>query len=60
MVKNKLANSRDSREVGSVTGLGRCPGVGNGNPFQYLAWKISWAKKPGRLLSMRLQRVGHC
>ena len=22
-------------------------------------WKISWAEEPGRLQSMRLQRVGH-
>ena len=57
VVKNKSANARDSR--GSVTGLGRPPGVGNGNPLQYLAWKISWAEEPGRLLSTRLQRVGH-
>ena len=24
-----------------------------------LAWKIPWTAKPGRLLSMGLQRVGH-
>ena len=24
-----------------------------------LAWKISWTEEPGRLQSMRLQRVGH-
>ena len=24
-----------------------------------LAWKISWTEKPGRLQSMRWQRVGH-
>ena len=24
-----------------------------------LAWKIPWMEKPGRLQSMRLQRVGH-
>ena len=24
-----------------------------------LAWKIPWTKKPGRLQSMGLQRVGH-
>ena len=24
-----------------------------------LAWKIQWMKKPGRLQSMGLQRVGH-
>ena len=24
-----------------------------------LAWRIPWMAEPGRLLSMRLQRVGH-
>ena len=32
MVKNPLANAEDS---GSVPGLGRSPGEGNGNPLQY-------------------------
>ena len=33
--KNPLANAGDARDAGSVPGLGRCPGVGNGNPLQY-------------------------
>ena len=35
VVKNPLANSGDTGDVGSVPGLGRSPGVGNGNPLQY-------------------------
>ena len=35
-VKNPLANAGD---VGSTPGLGRSPGVGNGNPFQYSCLK---------------------
>ena len=35
MVKNPLANAGDERDVGSVTGLGRSPGGGHGNPLQY-------------------------
>ena len=35
VVKNLPANARDSRDVGSIPGLGRSPGVGNGNPLQY-------------------------
>jgi len=35
--------------VGSVPGLGRSLGVGNGNPLQILAWKIPWAEKPSWL-----------
>ena len=32
MVKNPPANAR---EASSITGLGRSPGEGNGNPLQY-------------------------
>ena len=35
MVKNPPANAGESRDMGSVPGLGRCPGVGNGYPLQY-------------------------
>ena len=35
MVKNPLAKSGNTRDMGSVPGLGRSPGVGNGNPLQY-------------------------
>ena len=35
MVKNWLANAGDRRDVGSIHGLGRYPGGGNGNPLQY-------------------------
>ena len=35
MVKNPPANAGDVRDAGSVPGLGRSPGEGNGNPLQY-------------------------
>ena len=35
VVKNPPANAGDSREAGSILGLGRSPEVGNGNPLQY-------------------------
>ena len=35
MVKNLPANAGD---VGLIPGLGRSPGEGNGNPFQYSCW----------------------
>ena len=35
VVKNPPANARDARDMGSIPGLGRSPGVGNGNPLQY-------------------------
>ena len=35
-------------------------GEGNGTHSSTLAWKIPWMEEPGRLQSMRSQRVGHC
>ena len=35
VVKNPPPNGRDARETGSIPGLGRSHGVGNGNPLQY-------------------------
>ena len=35
MVKNLLANARDAGDVGSIPGLGRSPGEGNGNSLLY-------------------------
>ena len=49
-------------------GLERFPGEGYGNLSlkwematcsSTLAWKIPWTEEPGRLQSMRWQRVGH-
>ena len=33
MVKNLPANAGDTRDVNSISGLGRLPGEGNGNPL---------------------------
>ena len=35
MVENPPAKAGDPGDSGSVPGLGRSPGEGNGNPFQY-------------------------
>ena len=35
VVKNLSASAGDSRDMGSIPGLGRSAGVGNGNPPQY-------------------------
>ena len=35
MVKNLPANVGDERDVGSIPGLERSPGGGNGNPLHY-------------------------
>ena len=33
MVKNLSANAGDTRDADLISGSGRCPGVGNGNPL---------------------------
>ena len=35
VIKNPLANAGDTKDEGSIPGLGRSPGAGNGNPLQY-------------------------
>ena len=35
MVKNPPANAEDTEDAGSIPGLGRALGEGNGNPLQY-------------------------
>ena len=40
MVKNPPINAGDIRDAGSIPGLGRSPGVGNGNLIQY-SWQES-------------------
>ena len=54
MVKNPCANAGDTRDAGSIPGLGRSPGEGNGNPLQYSFLKsymdrrVSWIRVHGR------------
>ena len=54
--KESACNAGD---LGSILGSGRSPGEGNGNPFQYLAWKIPRMELPVGLQSMGKQRVRH-
>ena len=58
-MKNLTANAADTRDLDSVSGSGRFPGVGNGNQSRILAWKISSTEEPGELLSTRSQRARH-
>ena len=48
VVKNLPANTGDIRDVGSTPGSGRSPGGEQGNPLQYLAWRIPVYREPGR------------
>ena len=54
------ASVHNVRDLGSIPGLGRFPGEGNGNSLQYSCLENpmdggAWC----RLLSMGSQRVGH-
>ena len=60
MVKNPPANAEDIGVIGSIPGLGRSPGVGNGNLLQYSCLENSMDRgMPGGLQSMVSQRVRH-
>ena len=73
VVKNLSANAGDIRDLGSIPGLGRSPGGGDGNPLQYsfpleeemaihstiLSWRIPQTEESGELQSMGSRRVGH-
>ena len=50
VIKNLAVNAGDTGDVGSILGMERSPGVGNGNPFHYSclesfmdrrAWRVS-------------------
>ena len=56
VVKNLPANSGDTKDIGSVPGLGRSPGVGNGNLLQNSCLENSMDRGPQ---SMGSQRVRH-
>ena len=58
-MKNLPAKAGDPRDLGSVPGLGRSPGEGNGNPLQYSCQEIPWTEESGGLQSIEWQRVRH-
>ena len=45
-------------DTGSIPGLGRSPGEGNGTHSSYLAWEVAWTEEPGGLQFIGLQIVG--
>ena len=51
MVKNPPANAGGTRDTGSISGWGRYPGVGNGNPHQYFCIENSspWGCKESEM-----------
>ena len=46
-------------DPGSLPGLGRCPGEGNGNPLQYSCLENSMDRGAWQATVNGLQRVGH-
>ena len=59
VVRNPPANAGVAGDLGSIPGLGRSPGGGNGNHSRILAWEIPWTEESGRLQSLGSQRVGY-
>ena len=57
--KESVCNEGDPGDVSLISGLGRSPGEGNGNPLQYSCLENPMGEEPGRLQSMGSQRVGH-
>ena len=49
VVKNLPTNAGDSRDLGSIPGFGRSPGVGSATHFNILTRKIPWTEEPSGL-----------
>ena len=59
MVKNLPADAGDVRDLGLIPGLGRSPGEGNGNPFQYSCLENFMDRGAEQATVHGLQRVRH-
>ena len=59
MVKNLLANARDTGDTGLIPGSGRSPGEGNGNPLQYPFLENSMDRGAWQARVHGVARVGH-
>ena len=59
VLKNPPANAEDARDTDLIPGLGRSPGVGNGNPLQYSCLENSMDKEAWWATVQGSQRVGH-
>ena len=59
-IKESTYNAGDTGDVGSIPGLGKFPGGGNGNPFQYSYLENAMDKRSlVGYKSMGLQRIRH-
>ena len=46
-------------DMGSLSGLRRSPGEGNGNPLSIPAWETPWTEELGWYSSWGCKKVGH-
>ena len=58
VVMNPPASAGDARDMGLIPGLGKSPGVGNGNPLQYSCLGNPMGRGAQKATSMGSQRVG--
>ena len=56
VVKNPLVSAGDIRDAGSITGLGRSPGVGHGNPFLYSCLENSMERRAWLAMDHRVAK----
>ena len=59
MVKNPPASAGDTKDMGSIPGLGRCPGIRNDNPLQYSCLENSMDRRTWRVTKSQTQ-VNDC
>ena len=59
MVEKLPANAGDAGDSGSIAGLGRPPGRGHGNPFQYSCLENPMDREASWAMSPWSERVGH-
>ena len=59
LVGNNDVLAGDTRDVGSIPGLGRYPGEGHGNPLHYSCLENPMDRGAGGLHSLGSQRAGH-
>ena len=57
MVKNLPANAGDINNMGSIPGLGRPSGEGNGNPLQYSCLENSMDRGTWRATVLRFKEL---
>ena len=59
VVKNPPASAGDVRDTGSLLGQEDPLEEGMATYSSILTWRIPWTEEPGRLESLRSQRIGH-